>query len=271
MIKSSKIAAVCAILTLLTVHGYGQIVEEQQRSTLYDVPPRRLVDMPTAGTLPRGHYDLGLRVYYNGGGMGYCNIGLSSRFMLGVSYGANAIFANVKPTWNDRPHISLKFRIVDELEYLPGIAVGFSGQGQGPWLESGNRYTYKSRGFYGVVSRSFYFYKWTSGWHAGINYSTEEDVHEDDDINLFLGFDATFNYNLALMLEYDFGLNDDKSGSPHSGKGRGYLNFGIKWLFTDNLEIELIAKDLLVNRSDLPEEADQTFARELRITYIDRF
>jgi hypothetical protein len=244
----------------------AQMEEPGGQSTLFDLPPRKLVDMPTAGTLPRGFYDIGLRVYYNGGGLGFIDIGLSNRFMLGISYGAEGVFANHKPTWNDRIGFSLKFRVVDELEYFPAITVGYSDQGYGPWVESARRYTFKSRGFYGVVSRSFYFYKWTAGWHGGINYCMEDDIYNDDELDFFIGFDATFNYNMAFLIEHDFALNDDKSSSPLSGKGRGYLNFSIKWLFTDNLEIELIAKDLLVNRY----EAD-TFSREIRLTYIDSF
>jgi len=259
-----KFIFIFTLLAFVTVNG--QMLESDNQNTLYDIPPRRLVDMPTAGTLPRGHYDIGMRVYYNGGGLGYINIGLSSRFMMGISYGAEGVFSNMEPNWNDRIGFSLKFRLVDELEYFPAITIGFTDQGYGPWSDEFKRYVFKSRGFYGVVSRSFYFYKWTAGWHGGINYCMEDDTYEDDNFDAFVGFDATFNYNMALMLEYDFAINDNKSGSSLSGKGRGYLNFSIKWLFTNNLEIELIGKDLLINR----EESD-TFAREIRLTYIDSF
>ena len=244
----------------------GQVIESGSQNTLYDIAPRKLVDMPTAGTLPRGHYDIGMRVFYNGGGLGYIDIGLSSRFMMGISYGAEGVFSNAEPNWNDRLGFSLKFRLVDELEYFPAITIGYTDQGYGPWNDSTKRYVFKSRGFYGVVSRSFYFYKWTAGWHGGVNYCMEDDAYEDDNFDAFLGFDATFNYNMAFLVEYDFAINDNKSQPSLSGKGRGYLNFSIKWLFTDNLEIELIGKDLLVNRR----EAD-TFAREIRLTYIDSF
>ncbi len=266
MKKTSIILFIFILLMLPFFNSRAQIAERSGQGTLFDIPPRNLVDIPTAGTLPRGHYDIGLRVYYNGGGLGYIDIGLSNRFMMGISYGAEGTFSNYEPTWNHRIGFSLKFRLVDELEYFPAITVGYSDQGYGPWVKEARRYTFKSRGFYAVVSRSFYFYKWTSGWHGGVNYCMEDDYYEDNEINFFLGFDATFNYNMAFLIEYDFALNDDKSSSPMSGKGRGYLNFSVKWLFTDNLELELMAKDILVNRF----EAD-TFAREIRLTYIDSF
>ena len=96
MKKRSFLSILLPALVIILSQAQAQQDTERQ-FTLYDTPPRWLVDMPTAGTLPRGHYDLGLRFYNNGGGIGYCNIGLSSRFMLGISYGAEAILANQKP------------------------------------------------------------------------------------------------------------------------------------------------------------------------------
>lgn len=236
------------------------------QSSLYDVPPRWLVDVPTAGTLPRAYYNIGFRFYPDGGALGNTDIGLSNRFMLGISFGAEDIISNRDPNWNPRIEFSLKLRLIDELEYFPAVAVGFSSQGFGAWNDDLDRYTFKSRGFYAVASRSFYFYQWTSGWHAGINYSLENDEDEETDMNFFIGFDATFKYNLALLAEWDAGLNDDRSTYDFAGKGRGYLNISIKWLFAKDLELEALLKDLFLNRR----EAD-TFTRGIRLTYIDRF
>jgi hypothetical protein len=244
----------------------GQEIVTQRGNSFYDLPPRWLVDVPTAGTLHRGYYVIGMRIYPDGGGLGYIDIGLSSRFMLGISYGAESVISNREPTWNPRIGFSVKLRVVDELEYFPAITIGYTDQGFGVWNDELDRYTFKSRGFYAVSSRSFYFYKWTSGWHGGINYSLEKDEDHDDEVNCFVGIDATFNYNLGLVCEYDFALNDNKSDFNFCGKGRGYLNASIKWLFADNLEIEIAAKDLLVNRRE-----SDTFTREIRITYIDSF
>jgi len=243
--------------------------------TLYDIAPRQLIDMPTAGTLPRGTFQIGLRLYTDGGALGYTDIGLSSRFMLGISYGGTRILSNTDPEWNPRIGFSLKFRVVDELEYFPAVAVGFTDQGYGIYRDDHigetnrnyDRYTYKSRGFYAVASRSFYFYKWTSGWHVGLNYSREYDGDGDKDLDFFGGFDATFNYNLAILMEYDAATNDDRGEyAGVSGRGRGYLNMSVKWLFTENLEIEIIAKDLLNNRRE-----STTLTREMRMMYIDSF
>jgi hypothetical protein len=260
-----------AALALLIAGGPLVWAQEEFSTNLYDVPPRWLIDVPTAGTFPRGYFNIGVRIYPNGGAIGNTDIGLSNRFTIGISYGGEDIISNTDPNWNPRIEFNVKFRFIDELEYFPAVTGGFSSQGFGAWNDEYNRYTFKSRGFYAVISRSFYLYEWTSGWHAGINYSLEDDDGEKD-VNIFLGVDATFKYNLALLMEYDVGLNDDRSRLPDSdpnvfgGKGRGYLNVGIKWLFTRNLEMEAHLKDLLLNRRE-----SDTITREITITYIDRF
>lgn len=264
---------------LLTISNFapdvlGQDEESEVRSStgFYAFPPRWLVDMPTAGTLPRASFDVAIRLYPNGGAIGMIDIGLSSRMHLGISYGGEGVISNQSADWNPDINFTVKFRFIDELEYFPAITGGFCSQGFGVYNDNMKRYTYKSRGFYAVASQSFYFYTWTSGWHLGANYSLEGDVDNDESINVFGGFDATFQYNLAFVIEYDAALNDNKStlpsGAPNDfgGKGRGYLNTAIKWLFTDNLELEFILKDLLTNRKE-----SSTFTREIRITYIENF
>jgi len=268
MRMSSTVAILFAIIMLLAGNATAQDeINIERKNTLYDVLPRWLVDMPTAGTLRKGYYNLGLRIQPYGGGLFYCDIGLSNRLMLGVSYGGRRLISDRDVDWNPRIGFSAKFRVIDEIEVFPAFTVGYTDQGHGAWIDSWDRYEFKSRGFYGVLSRNFYFYQWTSGWHFGMNYSLEGETDNDESVNFFAGIDVAFNYNLALMFEYDLAINDDKSAVPVSGKGRGYLNLSVKWLFTANLELELLAKDLLINRPG----DNNTFSREVRLTFIDSF
>lgn len=261
------VLTICVLAGILITTPAGASAQTVEgTASLLDIPPRWIVDVPTAGTLPRGYWSITTRLYPDGGALGSVDIGLSNRAQLGISYGGEGVISNDNPDWNPSIEFNLKFRMVDELEYFPAVTVGFSSQGTGAYIEDLERYTYKSRGFYTVVSRSFYFYQWTAGGHFGVNYSLEDDGDGDDDVNFFVGFDATFRYNLAYTAEWDAALNDDKGAFSEAGKGRGYLNMAIKWLFTESLELELIAKDILQNRRE-----SETFTREVRITYIDHF
>lgn len=235
--------------------------------SFYEIPPRDLIDAPTAGTLARGSFDLEMRVYTDGGILGRTSIGLSNRFMIGMSYGAEKIIAEQPTSRNPRIEFNIKLRLIDESYYLPAFSLGFNSQGYGAYLSELQRYTYKSKGFYAVFSRSFNMKSMLAGGHIGINYSLENDVDKDREPSFFLGIDTRFNYNIGFMIEYDVALNDDRS-SQNYAKGRGYLNLGVKWLYSENLELEIILRNLLLNRHD--EEAT-TFGRELRFTYIEFF
>ncbi len=273
--KFSIFAVTVLVVCLMTPPVMAQDDYDEEPAgpkSLFDNPARWLVNMPTAGTLARGHYEIGVHMFNNGGGIGHTDIGLSNRLQLGISFGGEGIISTADPKWYPTIAFNVKFRIVDEEQYFPAIAAGFSSQGFGSYSDEQKRYTFKSRGFYGVVSRSFYFYEWTAGWHAGINYSLENEVDKQDDPNFFVGFDATFKYNLALLFEWDAAINDDASSAPEgqtenlSGRGRGYLNTGLRWLYNDNLELEFRLTDLLGNRREF-----ETVGRELRITYIGSF
>ena len=247
--------------------------DEQTDADLFRAVPPWLIDMPTAGTLSQGQYQIGARLCADGGALGFTDIGLSNRLQMGISFGGQDIISNQDPSWNPRIEFNIKFRPIDELEYFPAVTVGFCSQGQGLYNRDIKRYAFKSRGFYAVASRGFYFFQWTAGWHGGINYSRENDIDKEGDLNFFAGMDATFKHNLALLLEYDFALNDDRGNIPNmgpndfGGKGRGYLNFSMKWLYTEDLQIEALLKDLAENRRG----DATTITREVRITYTGAF
>ncbi len=230
--------------------------------------PTKLVDCPTAGTLKRANFNVIMRAYPNGGILAGTNIGLSNRFMIGVSYGSEGIIAESPPNWNPRVEFNVKLSLVDEGLIYPAMTVGFCSQGYGSFVDSNyndnnGRYTYKSKGFYAVGSKSYPFHGWQIGFHGGVNYSMEQD---DDDKNLdfFIGMDTRLNKDVGVVMEYDFATNDNRKTSL--GNGRGYLNFAIQWLYTDNLVMEILLKNLVDNRKGVSD-----IWRGLRVTYIERF
>lgn len=226
--------------------------------------PEHLIDNPTAGTLKKGYFDVTLRVFGNGGVLTGTDIGLSNRFQVGINYGAESLLGENDPIWNPRIGFQVKLQLMQERWSMPAIALGFIDQGYGAYIDDYDRYTIKSKGFYGVISKNFYTLNVATGFHGGINRSLE-DNDGGDSPDLFFGWDFHYNQDVSILLEYTAALNDRKADSP-VGKGRGYLNLGVRWEFVRQLVMEVDLTDLLGNKKG----TDQ-FGREIRIVYVEAF
>ena len=265
---------VSALVTAVLFIGPSTISAQYTRPTqVRPTPPPKpvdtwqptiLIDCPTAGTLKRGNFDAVLQVYPGGGLLTSTDIGMSNRLMLGVSYGAEGIVAEDRPTWNPRVEFNIKMSLVDEGLVFPGMALGFVSQGYGGYNKENKRYAFKSKGFYAVASKNYPFYDLQMGLHGGINYSTEQ---EDNDANMdfFLGADTRLNKDVGLVLEYDFATNDNRSVRSF-GRGRGYLNLSLQWMYSESLVMEFLVKNLNNNRDGVAD-----IWRGLRFTYVQHF
>ncbi len=259
-----------AKLTILFVFLQGAAVRAQQNLSSERVihmdrlQPTKLIDVPTAGLLPRGSFDFDVKVYPQGGVIFRLDIGLMKRFMVGMSFGGENVIGEGEPDWNPRIEFAAKYRLINESWSFPALAIGFDSQGSGAFNDSLDRYVYKSKGFYGVISKGYAMGDLPFGLHAGANYSLEND-DKDKDITFFFGADMRFGDNLGVVGEYDLGTNDDKAQELF-GKGYGYLNLGAQWIFSDRLFLQFNLKNLLLNRKDA-----STWGRELRIVYFESF
>jgi hypothetical protein len=226
--------------------------------------PRKLIDVPTAGLLPRGSFDFDIRIYPQGGVIFGIDVGLMKRFMIGMSYGGENIIGDGDPDWNPRIEFAAKFRLINESYVLPALAIGFDSQGIGAYNDSLDRYAYKSKGFYAVMSKNYLLAEVPVGFHVGTNYSLEN-KDKDKDMPLFFGGDIRLNENLGFVAEYDLGTNDDEDKALY-GQGYGFLNTGVQWIFSNRLQLEFIFKNMLLNRKDI-----SSWGREFRITYFEMF
>jgi len=221
---------------------------------------RQLVDLPTAGTLERGSFAIDIRMYNNGGLIGGVAVGISPRFMFGLSFGGENIIGEGGVNWNENPGIQARFRIIDESFGMPAVIIGFDSQGYGAYRKGSKRYANKSRGFFGVVSKNYAFF-YNLGLHGGVNYSLE--TVDEKDINFFLGADLNLNREVRIILEYDFAINDNSTGAQF-GSGSGYLNGGAQWSFSDRLFLQFNLKNLLKN-------GPGQVTREFKIGYFEYF
>ncbi len=249
-----KLFLLILILSLLAVNlpSHAQSLLEQNI----------LIDLPTAGMLERGSFDVKLRLFGNGGLLGGVAVGITPNFMIGLSYGGERIIGQGDVNWNPQPGIQAKLRIINETFATPAVVIGFDSQGYGPYNDDFNRYAIKSRGFYAVASKNYGFL-FNLGIHGGLNYSLEND-DDDKDINIFLGADLSFNREFRFMLEYDLARNDNRDIG--FGSGDGYLNAGAQWIFADRFVLQFNWKNILENGPD-----GIGTNREIKITYFEFF
>ena len=98
------------------------------------MPLIRLVDMHTAGVIPKGFFAVESRIYEgnNTGFLVSVAAGITDRFSLGLGYGAEGIIGRSRdPHFDPFPGCMVKYRLLDENFLLPGIAIGFDYQGFG--------------------------------------------------------------------------------------------------------------------------------------------
>jgi len=265
------------LLTIICNIGLTQIAQPY--------PPLNLVTIPTAGTLPRGSFTLETLLINNGGVAPRLSVGFTDNFSFGVSFGVQNLIGGNKPSINKTtPEVQIKYRVFDESEKMPALVYGLDTQGRGVYhvidsvFSHGvfdstitlNRYDQKAWGMYMVMSKNWNLLG-NLGLHTGINKSLSENSDGDNDINVFVGIDKELNRSFSLLIEYDAALNDNLSKGDYSlneitfGKGKGYLNTGIRWAMSSNLMLE-------INFNDINQNTNSEYTnREIKVMYSESF
>lgn len=209
--------------------------------------PRFVVDVPTAGMLDKGSMALDVDFYQEGGVLFALSAGVLDRLSFGISYGGSHLIGASSPVMNEIPGVNVKIRIIEESVALPAIAIGFDSQGRDGYIKGLDRYTVKSPGLYAVASKNYTLLGFFS-LHGGINYSFER-ADDDKDFNLFFGAEKTIGPILSLVLEYNLGINDNSGNAI--GKGRGYVNAGLRCGLGNGLTLAVHLKDIVQNSREL--------------------
>jgi hypothetical protein len=230
------------------------------------VPIRlELIDMPTAQVLPRGAYELSLRLLGGGSALGGARVGILDILTLGCHYGGSGIVASGAPDWNPRAEFYAKVRVLGE-STVPGLALGFDSQGLGAYDDSLDRYEVKSRGVFAVSEKTWPAWGFFS-LHGGISLSLE-DSDGDDGPTLFVGMQKSLGDAAVFLAEYDLGLNDNHDDGRY-GRGRGFLNTSFSWALSEAVSLELDLRNLAENA-----ESDGSLSqwnREVRIRLAEFF
>ena len=240
--------------------------------------PQRLIDCPTAAVSRENRAYLYFRIFGQGGVLGAANMGLASRFSIGLSMSGINIIGDEEMKSNI-VGIQLKYMIWEENERdngWPAITMGLDTQGYGFYDDIRNRYQFKSKGLYLVLSKNYIIdpglYLSNLGVHTGINFTFEND-DESNGFDIFLGLDKVVIETrertrpvLEFMLEYDLGLNDDKSdGVFGESANLGYVNIGARWSPHPALFMEYIIKNVNKNNADPTHEIALTLRTDYKL------
>lgn len=257
--------------------------------------PYRLVNVPTAGVLPKASFDVAFRVYappladgYGSGLLMGVDVGLTNRLNIGLSYGGEGIIGySDHVRWNGLPGVLVKYRLFEEKFLTPALAVGFDNQGYGGRAVEAaygyDGYVYKSPGFFVALSKNYLMFRYVQiGFHGAVSYSLEE-AGEVKWPNAAFGVDIGINDELTFVIEYDAALNDITGPENYQHYGqlhRGFLNLGLRWAFTENFVIEFDMADILENKTRrepptlVPLNPNRRvpigWSRELKVAYISK-
>ena len=219
------------------VHAQGSA------GTAGTLEPRYLVDVPTAGMPAKGDIVLDLDFYQEGGVLLGISTGILDRLSLGLSYGGTHLIGFDEPVMNSVPGVNVKVRIIEENIALPAIVLGFDSQGRDGYIKALSRYSIKSPGFFASASKNYALLGFFS-IHGGVNYSLER-ADDDKDFNVFAGVEKSIGTVVSFVMEYNVAAND--SDGKALGKGRGYLNAGVRCSIGGGMTLGVCLKDLAKN------------------------
>jgi hypothetical protein len=251
--RISQIAPILLGIMIASGGVRGEVLEE-----IY------IVDSPTAGIVPHGGYLFQGSIGPSSSLLFGVKVGFHDRLMLGASFGFQNFVGRGDLEINDRPGFEIRFRIIEEEVIGPALAFGLDTQGKDAYLEEGERYERKSRGFYAVISRNYRLIRDFSV-HGGANYSLER--KDEEGVNCFAGATLEVIPGFHLLVDYNAALDDDDPDVPSARtRGRGYLDVGLRFDYRENLRLKLNFKDLLDNY--MPESG---IARSFELFYVNYF
>ena len=250
-----KLINIIFLISFLSIPLYSQGTAGDKAKYEY----RYLIDMPTAGILEKGVVGVTSEILPDGVLIAVIEAGVFENVSIGISYGGANLIGSGNVDWYKLPAVNIRARIINETTLIPAIAFGFDSQGKGIYDNNNKRYTIKSPGFFGAVSKNFEFIGYMS-LHGTVNYSLEG-TDGDNFVDVRAGVEKTLGSSFSLLVEYDFALNDNNTDF---GSGKGYLNAGIRWSPGTGFTLGFDVRDLLSNKTSTKNAAD----RSLKFEYI---
>ncbi len=258
----------CGLLVaslLLTVLFLPVLRAQSAAGEQATIESRTIVDMPTAGVLPKGRYGLEVYAFGESGVMVDFSIAPLTNLNVGLSYSGAGLLGNSGVVFQGLPGFHVRWRPLDETRTIPAVLVGLNTQGRG-FPNINGRFQTHSPGVFVAVSKNFAL--WGSlALHGGINYSFEPAL-ADRRLNAYIGLEKTLGSIVSLTAEYNAAFDNPYTMryTGFNGGFGGLLNFGVRVATGKGFTFELQARDVLQNL-----RGSATLYRTLRMEYTAAF
>ena len=213
------------ILCLLTISIFA--------TNSYSSNVTYLMDTPTYSILDYGSYDLQFRIFSNGGVLTKLNFGIFKPLNIGVSWELASLIG-VDDVTVAIPALQVKLNLYSGSEKLPGVAVGYDGQGFF-YDPDKTDFIQKGKGVYVVAGKEILF--------PSLNLNIGLNMNEFKEPRI-IGF-AGASYilieeTLMFMMEYD-----------NIGKGAyTRANAGLRLWITENFDIDFMLRNFTTTDKD---------------------
>jgi len=235
------------VLALLVL-GRCILIAQRSAGEFAVYESQRIVDMPTAGVLPRGCVLFRLLAFEEGGILLEALVSPLPRLQLGLGYSGTAIIGTQPPRWQGPPAVLLRWRVIEESLRVPALAIGLETLGRGSTLAA--QFTTPAPGAYLAVSKQ---YRWALGGvalHGGFGYGFDLRFNGRT-LNAWAGLEQMLGRSVAVSIE----LNP-RSIETHLPM---LLNAMLRWSVLRGATLELYVRDVLA----------QTAARPIRTVGIE--
>ncbi|MCK5786223.1 MAG: hypothetical protein KAH54_06665 [Candidatus Sabulitectum sp.] len=197
----------------------------------------RVAGEPTAGVIAPRTFNVAMNTFPVSGLKFSVIMGILPRFMAGLGYGGWNINGMGDPDWFNEVYLKARFRVFDEKQSFPAIAVGYDNEEE--HARSGAEYLRPARDFYLVFSKNFSGLGGDMGFHFGANLTSDSPNH----LGSWLGVDKSFPGGFGVAVDWDLATNGDTE--YRFEKSGGFVDVEAYWESFGQVRIGLRFSDVL--------------------------
>lgn len=202
---------------------------------------QRIVDMPTAGVLPRQSMLIRAIAFERGGILAEALVSPLSNVQIGIGYSGIGVVGDDVMQWQGIPSLQFRWRFLDERRSFPACAIGIETLGRG--AVTANAFATPAPGAFLVFSKQFRWMMGEIALHTGIGYSLDLRFNGQG-LNGWIGFEQSLGRSVAVSLE----------ANPQSLEQMAplLLNMVVRWSILNDATLEFYLRDLLSHTAARP-------------------